>query len=55
MRAFIEEYKSENEFHKQEGEILTKEETAKYFNDYIEDLELEDYLTLNFTTNGVIS
>lgn len=36
-----------------EGQLLTREETEDYFSKYISDLELEDYLTLNFTTNAV--
>ena len=38
---------------KQEGMVLTRVETEEYFNEYIADLELEDYLTLNFTQNAI--
>ena len=53
MNAFIKEYGSEHEFIKQEGRILTREETEKHFMNYIKDLNLEEYLTLNFTPNAV--
>ena len=49
MEAFVKDYGSEEVFMKQEGMVLTRVETEEYFNEYIADLELEDYLTLNFT------
>ena len=35
--------------------MLSTEETEKVFNEYIQHLEIEEYLTLNFTPNAVIN
>ena len=50
MDAFIRDYESETNFNKMEGEVLSREETEECFNTYIADLELEEYLVLNFIT-----
>ncbi len=53
MDAFIRDYESETNFNKMEGEVLSREQTEECFSGYIADLELEDYLVLNFIHNAV--
>ena len=38
---------------KQGGKILTIEETSKYFDNYIKQLELQDFLTYIFSDNTI--
>lgn len=40
LEAFLQHYGSEGNYLLVEGEILTLEETEKYFNDYLEDLNI---------------
>ncbi|CDW88508.1 UNKNOWN [Stylonychia lemnae] len=53
IKAFISEYGSERNFIEREGRLLTREETEESFQNYIAELELEEYLALNFTSNAI--
>ena len=50
---FLNHFKSESKYLLTEGNILTEEETEKYFLDYLEALGISDQLTLNFCKNKV--
>ena len=55
IEAFLEDYGSENEFSACEGRLLSQEETEKKYNEYIKELELEEYLTIAFSANTAAS
>jgi hypothetical protein len=48
LESFLKVYGCESNYLATEGNILTVEETEKYFMDYLEDLEVEDEVVLNF-------
>lgn len=47
------EYTSEECFRELEGEIISQQQTEDFFNLYIKELELEEYLSLKFTLNAI--
>jgi len=53
LDAFIADYKSEEHFRELEGPLISEQETEQFFNRYIEELGLQDFLTLKFTPHAV--
>jgi len=53
LNAFIEEYTTEEHFRELEGDLITQEETENFFNDYIKELNLQEFLTLKFTPHAI--
>ena len=53
LDAFIEEYTTEEYFRELEGDQLTQEETEDFFNEYIKELNLQEFLTLKFTPHAI--
>ena len=53
MESFLKEYGNESNYLETEGRVLTKEETEQVFTDYIEKLEFENLISLNFSENLV--
>jgi len=51
LDSFIEIYGSESAYLETEGEIVSKEETLEVFTDYLEALNFEELLTINFKAN----
>lgn len=48
LDQFIETFGSESAFLESEGDLVSQEETEKIFLDYINELEYQDYLQINF-------
>ena len=48
LDSFLETFGSETAYLESEGEIVSQEETEKLFQDYINELEFQDSLVLNF-------
>ena len=48
LESFLREFKSESEYLASEGEIVSQEETEQIFQQYIEELEFTDQLSINF-------
>lgn len=53
LDAFISEYTTEEHFRELEGDLISQQETEEFFNDYIKDLELQEFLTLKFTPHAI--
>lgn len=53
LDSFLGAYGSESNYLLTEGNILTQEETEKYFMDYLEALGVADQVVLNFCRNKV--
>ena len=53
MESFLKDYGNESNYLETEGRVLTKEETEQVFTDYIEKLEFENLISLNFSENLV--
>jgi len=53
LDSFLNSYGSESNYLLTEGNILTQEETEKYFMDYLEALGVADQVLLNFCRNKV--
>lgn len=48
LESFIEVYGTESAYLETEGEVVSREETVSAFTDYLEELEFEDLLTVQF-------
>lgn len=48
MQSFLETHGSESTYLESEGDLVSQEETEKIFQDYINQLEFQDQLTINF-------
>lgn len=53
LDSFLAHYESESSYLLTEGQILTQEETEKYFMDYLEALGVADQVTLSFQRNKI--
>jgi hypothetical protein len=53
INGFLKTYKTESEFTKLEGRILNIKETEEYFTKYLQELDVTDKVTLNFSQNSV--
>lgn len=51
LKAFNKKFGSEKKYLNLEGKILTIEETEQYVNNYIKDLGVEGFITINFSPN----
>lgn len=48
MDSFLAVFGSESAYLESEGELISQEETEKLFQDYINELEFADQLSINF-------
>lgn len=53
LKAWLKEFKSETEYLQTEGHVLTREETESVIMEYLQNLQLEKMITLNFTKNMI--
>lgn len=53
MNSFAAYYGNENKYLETEGRLITKEETEDCVNKYIEKLDIEEYITINFSTTAI--
>jgi hypothetical protein len=53
LDSFLKHYASETDYLLTEGNVLTQEETEKFFLDYLEELGVADQVTLSFCKNKV--
>lgn len=51
LKSWLKDFKTESSYLQTEGPILTKEETERIINEYLEELEIEKLINLNFTKN----
>jgi len=53
LDAFIAEYQSEEKFRELEGEPISEQKTEEFFNCYIKELNMQEYLSLKFTPHAI--
>ena len=53
LKAWIGHFKTETSFLQSEGEVLTREQTEDIISEYLEDLEVQNMIIINFTKNWV--
>ena len=53
LDAFINEYTTEEQFRDLEGDLISQQETEDFFNDYIKELDLQEFLTLKSTPHAI--